>query len=279
MTEENALSTLADLGENPPIETADNEIETTETDGIHLDEIDVKPNTAEINAEIEALKKLKEQKEKAERETGYWRRKEAESRMNYERNMTTPIAPPAKAEATGEPDPDSFDDYTDFVKALADHRVKVARQQWDQEAANRGSREAQKEREANLKVKMDEGFIKYNDFADVTFDPTATHITPLIVDILADCEHPADVAYHLAKNRVDGVKISRMTPTMAAREIAKLDLRFGDGKSIPDPPKKTTSAPPPIKPVGSSNTVAKDPEKMTQAEFEAHRKAQGAKPY
>ena len=115
--------------------------------------------------------------------------------------------------------------------------------------------------------------------ADVTFDPTATHITPLIVDILADCEHPADVAYHLAKNRVDGVKISRMTPTMAAREIAKLDLRFGDGESAPNPPKKTTSAPPPIKPVGSSNTVAKDPEKMTQAEFEAHRKAQGAKPY
>jgi hypothetical protein len=281
MTQENELNTLDIQGEHPPI-IADDAVETTEADGVHLDEVDEKPETAEMTAEIEKLRKLKEKTAKAEKETGYWRRKEAEARIQYEQPKPQPQTQiPAAAEAA--PKQDDFDDYNDYVKAEAAHQathaVKAARAEWDRDAKNKGEEEAQEERQAGLKTKMDEGYGKYEDFADVTFDQTATHITPMIVDILADCDNPADVAYHLAKNRIDGVRIARLTPTMAAREMLKLDQSFNEGGKPPPPEKKSTSAPPPIKPVGSSNTVKKDVEKMTQAEFNEHRKSQGAKPY
>jgi hypothetical protein len=232
---------------------------------------------------------LKEQRAKAERETGYWRRKEAEARDAYHREVDTPgqpeATPPPAATPAVEPVEDDFTDYTEFVKAhsawAANVAVANAKANWDRAATEEADAEAAEKRAAETKKRLDRGFAKYNDFADVVFDPTATHITPMIVDMLADCDNPDDVAYHLAKDRVDGVRISRLTPTMAAREIAKIDLKFGDGSNPATPrTKQTTNAPPPITPVGSSQTAGgKDPEKMTQSEFEAHRLKQGAKPF
>jgi hypothetical protein len=101
-------------------------------------------------------------------------------------------------------------------------------------------------------------------------------ITPMVMEALAETENPADIAYYLGKNQPKAVAISRMTPIAAARAIAQIEASLSG--TPPQPPtKKTTTAPPPIKPVGSSNTVTKDPEKMTQAEYEAYRLAQGAK--
>ena len=278
--EENELNALETPGEHPPIATGEIDAPEVEPDGEHAPETDVVPDTAEIQAEKERLLKLKDQAKKAESEVGYWRRKEAEAREVY-RNPP-PMQVPATAEATQpEPQADDFDDYTDFVKAhsgwTADQRVAAAKADWDKKEADKVNLEQETKRQAELKVKFDEGYAKYDDFAEVAFDRTATHITPMIVDILADCDNPADVAYHLAKDRVNGVKISRMTPTMAAREIMKLDQSFGAGPIAPG--KKTTSAPPPIKPIGSSNTVGKNPEQMTQSEYEEYRLKQGARKF
>jgi hypothetical protein len=262
------INTLAEAGEHPAIELP---LE----DGVHLDEVDEKPDPAVLKTEIEALE---ERKVKAKREAGYWQRKEAEARDEYRR--PDPPAPIAEATAA-EPQEDNFDNYTDFIRAqsawTADQRVAAAKKEWDTKAADKESAKGKAERDAALKTKMDEGFSRYDDFEEVTFDRTATHITPMVVDILADCDNPADVAYHLAKNRVDGVRISRMTPTMAAREMMKIDQGFGDKKPSP---KTTTSAPAPIKPVGSGEShTGKDPNNMSQAEFTEYRNKQGAKPF
>jgi hypothetical protein len=101
----------------------------------------------------------------------------------------------------------------------------------------------------------------------------------MIVDILSECDHPADVAYYLAKNRIEGVAISRMTPLKAAREIAKLELKIANNPTPPTPtPKKTTSAPPPINPIaGGTGGIDKDPNKMTQKEYEQWRISRGAR--
>jgi len=78
---------------------------------------------------------------------------------------------------------------------------------------------------------------------------------------------------------VEGVAISRMTPVKAARAIAQLEAKLAANPA--PPPKKTTNAPPPIKPLGTSATagISKDPDKMTVKEFEAWRLSQGAKKY
>lgn len=235
-------------------------------DGAPAIETDVTPNPAKLQAEI-----LRLQKRKAQSEAAYWQRKE-----ESERRTTQPAAAEAQP-AAAEPNQDDFDDYNDYVGAVADHRVKAARQTWEREATDKTANENNAKRQADLQAKLEAGHAKYDDFAEVAFDHTAIHITPMIVDILADCDNAADVAYHLAKNRVEGVQISRMTPTQAARAIAKIDISYAAG-GLPPPPKKTTNAPPPINPVGASNTAGEKPlDDMTQAEFNAQREKQGAK--
>lgn len=270
---ENELAEV--VGDVPAIPVDEPAATEQPADGAPAVETDVTPDPTALEADIAALKA---RRDKAQKEAGYWQRKELESRRAA-MEPATPATPETPAPATvAEPNQNDFDDYNDYVAAVADHKVKVARAEWEREAADKTTNENNAKRQADLQTKLELGYAKYDDFAEVAFDHTAIHITPMVVDILADCDNPADVAYHLAKNRVEGVSISRMTPTRAARAIAKIDQSYADDR--PPPSKKTTNAPPPIKPVGASNTVdGKDPEKMTQAEFNAHRVKQGAKPF
>lgn len=248
--------------------------------------VDEPPDPGALKAEVE---RLQEVKRKAEEDARYWRQQKAEARADYFRDRDRGVQPqspaPPPADIPGmapEPKAADFTDYDQYVKALTDHRVQMARAQWEIEGQRKAQQEAAQKRQENLKAKLQEGFQHYPDFEEVAFDRTASHITPMVVDILAECDHPADLAYYLAKNRVEGVAISRMTPLQAARAIAKLEDKILATRGTPNPEptnKPITKAPPPITPVGGNAPVSKDPEKMTQKEYEAWRRSQGARPF
>ena len=244
--------------------------------------IDEPPDPASVKAEIEALE---QRRKKAEEDAIYWRKQKAEARADYFKGRDEPLQQVQPQPSTGsEPKPADFPDYDQYVAAIADHRVKAARAEWERDQARREQEKQSQERAQNLQTKLQEGYKKYNDFEEVVFDRTAIHITPMVVDILSECDHPSDVAYYLAKNRVEGVAISRMTPIKAARAIAQLEAKLVNGsansQSPPLPEKKpSTGAPPPITPLGSggSGVTTKDPDKMTQKEYEKWRLSQGAR--
>jgi len=246
--------------------------------------VDEPPDPSALQAKIDQLKEVQK---KAEEDAKYWRQQKAEARAEYFRDRDRgaappPAPPPADIPGIGpEPKAADFTDYDEYVKGLTDWRVKQARAQWEMESARKAQQEALQHRQENLKTKLQEGYQLYPDFEEVAFDRTASHITPMVVDILAECDHPADVAYYLAKNRVEGMAISRMTPLQAARAMAKLEDKIVATRTGTPAPttKPITKAPPPIKPVGSGAPVSKDPEKMTQKEYEQWRLSQGAKRY
>ena len=257
----------------PPVETSP-PVETT--GGALTPGVDTTPDPAKLKAEIS---ELEERRKKAEEDAIYWRKQKSEARGDFFKGKPEEKGPSAPAALGPEPNPADFDDYNKYVIALTDHRVKVAKQEWDRENEQTRASSDQKTRMENLHTKMQDGFTKYADFEEVAFDRTASHITPMIVDILADCDHPADVAYYLAKNRVEGVAISKMTPLQAARAITRIEDKLTG--STPPPPIKpnTTKAPPPINALGSggSGGLEKDPEKMNNKEYAAWREAQGAR--
>jgi len=283
MPEENELTNLPDAevkaspAETPPEVTA-----TTPTgDEGKPKDIDATPDASSLQAEIEDLKR---QRDKAKEDAIKWRKEKASARAEFfrdrERSPETqdPAAKPGK-----EPQASDFENYDDYVRAVSDARVKAAKEEWERESRQRQLEESNKQKMQDLHAKLQEGFTKYDDFEEIVFDRSAGHITPMIVDILADCDNPADVAYHLAKNRIEGVAISRMTPTQAARAIARLESQLASTPASPKPlSPKTTNAPPPIKPLGGaggSSLTTKDPDKMTLKEFNEWRRQQGAKPY
>jgi len=235
--------------------------------------VNEEPDPASMKAEIEELAK---KKQKAEEDARYWRQQKSQARAEYFRDRQKPAdSQPAAASELSKPKADDFDDYNDYVDALTDYKVEVKKRAWDQEAANKAANETYQQKQARLQEKINEGFTKYDDFEEVALE-NSVPITPMVVEILAESDAPADVAYYLGKNRTEAIAISRMTPIAAARAIAKIENQLA--ATPRQPTKTTTSAPAPIKPIGSGPAaISKNPEKMTQAEYEAWRTSQGAR--
>ena len=235
--------------------------------------VDETPDPEKLKAEIARLQD----------QAKYWREEKRKSRAEFfqERPRLEEITRPARAaEESGlgaEPKQADFDDYEKYIDAKMTYTTRRARAEWDRDQERKRRETDQLEKISALQTKIrEEGFKSHDDFEEVALDPSVP-ITPLVVELLAESEIPHEVAYYLGKNRTEAIALSRMTPVQAARAIARIEMAIsGNARAIPSTP-KLPSAPAPINPVGSSHAVSKDPDKMSQKEYEAWRESQGAR--
>jgi hypothetical protein len=191
----------------------------------------------------------------------------------------TPAPEPEPELPATAPQESDFDTYEQYQTALIDFRVD---QKVDQKIKSFEAEQAQKGTQQELagfiQDLAQDGIGKYSDFEDVAM---AVHvpITQPMIEILRECENPVEVAYHLGKNIKTAASISRMTRDAAVREMTKIDVDITKGGSTPSPKpeRKVTSAPPPITPTKSENVITKDPDKMTQTEYEEWRRSGGGR--
>ena len=276
----NTLPTEEVVEDTPAEEVVESEETAGEEETQELEsQVDETPDPEAMREEI---RKLEEQKEIAKEKAQYWRKEKAQARAEFFKGDKAETKEPVKTPVDVGPEPkvEDFEDYDKFVDAKIDYNVKKERAKWEQESAEKARNQGQQARMEELNVRLNEGFEKYTDFEEVALDQTVP-ITPMVMNILAESDVPADVAYYLGKNRTEAVKISRMTPLGAARAIGLIESKLASGEvTNPTPPnKKTTKAPAPIKPVGSKETVVKDPANMTQKEYNKYREEQGARRY
>lgn len=94
------------------------------------------------------------------------------------------------------------------------------------------------------------GSEKYEDFADAV--ESAQGITTVMRDAIfaLDDDIQVDLAYYLATNQKDALRIARLPPIRQVAEIGKLEAKI---TSTPAP-KRTSAAPAPIEPVGGAET-------------------------
>lgn len=95
------------------------------------------------------------------------------------------------------------------------------------------------------------GSEKYEDFEDLVGGEDIK-ITPLMRDSIFDIEDlstQAEVAYYLAKNQKEAVRISKLSPVRQAKEIDRLEQRL-----TATPQKRASAAPAPIEPIGGTTT-------------------------
>jgi len=246
---------------------AEEEIITTEEAEVVEEETEETEETVASKTEEETTKEETEE-EKSTRKTGAEKRiaeltakrRQAERDADYWRNeaMKRSGEPPKPGEITEtftrpKPIQKDFEDYDEYVENLADWKYE------QKEAARQAAQVAtsQKEKAAQFQKKLNEGFEKHEDFAEVALNRDLP-ITPNMVDALYDCEHAAEIAYHLGQNLTEARRIASLSPIAAAREIGKLEARFSG------PPQKTTTrAPGPTKDITGKETSVKDFTKMT----------------
>jgi len=175
-------------------------------------------------------------------------------RQNAER-----AAQPAKPSA-----PESFDPFNqEQVESTIDQRVEAKLQ------------EVLAKREADEKAAT--AAKRYNDFASKVTDEnegairflrdTSYPVSQGMAEFVFDSPDGLAVADYLGSNPSEAARIASLSPALCGAELARLEMKL---KAPSSPPPKVTKAPAPVPTVGTRAAAGtKNPDDMTQAEFEA----------
>jgi hypothetical protein len=173
--------------------------------------------------------------------------------------QATPQAPPA-----GPPTLEQFGyDESKFQAAMTEHVKRVSRE----EAVAAFQEQQQKiQHETRLKTfreRESEFASSVEGYFDKVYDP-GLPMSPAMVEAIAESDIGPRVAYYLAENPDVARKIANMTPTQAAREFGKLEVKL----STAAPVKAVSKAPPPPPKIDASEPeIEKDPDKMSTTEW------------
>jgi hypothetical protein len=236
-----------------------------------------------LKAELDALKAAKPPPEPATPTEP-----KAESKAEPPKEPQAPTTKP-KLEDFPEEDYDSYDlRIAAYTEAVADWKAERAvgalraewaaeRQKAEQEAATKVAQAALNERVAKAKE-------KFPDYDEVLGQAQNVMVSQVILETLRDIDEGLELTYYLAKNpseveRLNGIVASVTAgPHVAVYEIGRLKAQLDSGlKQETTPPVATarvpvSKAPAPLTRVGAGpTTTTKDPETMTQREYNAWR--------
>lgn len=211
------------------------------------------------------IDELTRARHEAERETAYWR------------GLAEGKGPsPAKADAPQKPTPDQFSDHNEYIEKLTEWKAKEivsATLRERDEQAEQSKQKAERETRASTWAERQ---AKYAETAPDFEEVLAGAETPMpvhVMDALVKSEQGPALAYHLAKNPEVAERIAGMSKDDALMELGALKASLSNPKPAL---KSVTKAPAPITPVKSGGGNVIDLSKASQAEYEAHRKTQGA---
>jgi hypothetical protein len=201
----------------------------------------------------------------AEREAKFWREQHA-AKQGATSSQDAPK--PARTDFASE---------DEYLEAMTDWKVEQRFNAHKQQTAAERENEAQAKHQSTrielYQQRVAESAESMPDFAEVVGAsevPTAEHV----LESILDSEYGPQLAYHLAKDPDAIQRLNDMSPLQAAREIGRLEAKFGKPQSEQQPPqKRTTNAPAPINPVrGGNGQFTKAPEAMSDSEWFASRK-------
>jgi hypothetical protein len=215
-----------------------------------------------------------------EREAAYWRTRAEAAEKPKE------VAAPVK------PTPETFDDYGAYVEALADwkadEKVSKALEARDAKAAER---QALEQRQSTWAERAAAARARLPDF-DQVMSTSDVPIADFVSDALRESERGPELAHAIAKDPSIADRLNAMSPQRAAIELGRMEARLPEVSASPDPEevpdvrtpvapaapvRKTTSAPPPVKPIAKGASTTVNLSKAGMDEYVKQRTAEGAR--
>jgi chemotaxis protein histidine kinase CheA len=221
---ESASPDVAQPTENAaPVETTE-KVETPEV-------VEAKPEGEAPEAKEEAPKPKSRAQERIE-----------ELNAKYREEQRRADALQARLEsikAASAPDPQKYDDPTQFQADLTKHAVREARA--EELAAEVGEirNSAETAKAAMWSEKVNANRERFPDFDAVVGAPDLT-ITKTMAECIQDSDLGPAVAYYLGKNPDEARRIAGLPAVQQGRELGRLEAKV----TLP-PPKRTSTAPPP----------------------------------
>lgn len=215
-----------------------------------------KPDDASATSKQQELDSEKERKrlqrimDRANRRYGEEkaRRELLEAELQKFKSQAEPKAAPLQ----GEPRLEQFDDIEKYAEAKAEWRKTQALKEYEQRQRENSNKERTQRISKDWEERIATASEKYDDFEDVVGE--IKPVNPISVAIMR-AENGPDVAYHLAKNQKEAVRLLSLEPMDQVIEIGRLSAKLALQPPVAKEPSK---APPPITPV--SGTSAAGPE-------------------
>lgn len=171
-----------------------------------------------------------------------------------------------------EPRIDNFDDFDKYVAAkaewIASKKINETLQERERRAAEERVAAAHYKAVDGWQQRVEQATAELPDFEEV-LSSSDVPMSDFMRDAIIDSDLGPKVAYWLANNPDEAKKIASMSPLATVKAIGRLEERL---ESQAKAPKKPTSAPAPLTPVGGKASVSKDPGKMSDAEYLEWRK-------
>lgn len=258
--------------ENTP--SLDENVESSTTPEVEVESVeDAETSATETPEEPKKANKVQERINQLTREKYEERQKNAELEARLAKlEASNSQAPEPEIIAPKEED---YDDYSQFqmaqAKFVADTAANAAYNRIAAENQTRQQKDAESIRQQELQSKK-EAFEKnvnskranFQDFENVAYGHEFMDLD--LAEQIFEMDKGPEVAYHLGSHLDDAARIYALPPVQRARELTKLEFAL---QAIT--PKKVSSAPDPITPLGHKERVETDPDKMTADEWQKWR--------
>lgn len=244
-----------------------------------------KPEAAETPEQQEARKESRRARQ-ARRHAMELGEARAEARLLRERLAAAEGK--SQPRSSGEPQRDQFEDYEGYLRAVARYEAKqeaeAAKKSIVEETRGQAqqalSRAELDKREASWAEREKVVRAAHSDYESAVQEYVADGRTgPLaelayaVREFITESDQGPALLHYLATHDAEHDRLTNLSPARQLIELGKLE----DKVKAP-PPKETSAAPPPVKPVGQGKSGTHGySENMSDAEYKAWRKAQGAR--
>lgn len=181
---------------------------------------------------------------------------------------------------TEKPKADDFENHSDYIEALTDWKTEQALNKRDQKLLNDRLKSEQEAVKATYNEKVAEFKKTAKDFDQALKKVADIPISPAFQALVMNSPNGPALAYELAKNRDEFLRISKLSPLECGVEMGKLEARLENKPSADTEGKKTiTKVPKPIHPVGGGKGVVPKSiydSTISQTEYEKLRAEQRA---
>lgn len=202
------------------------------------------------------IDELTRERHEAAREAAYWRGI-AETRAVQEQPKTD-----------AEPKAEDFQDYAEYVRALARFEAKALVKA---ELAQEKAATTEAARATTWQQKVEAAKAKLPDFDQVMRESKAP-MTQAMAEAIKESDIGPEIAHHLATNPEIAARLAGLSSTASILELGKIAASLSQAAAPAAPAKRITSAPTPPTPVGSGRSTVGDPGKMSQADYLEWRK-------
>ena len=234
--------------------------QVAETSDSTPDSTEAETTKPETPPETEEQRKSKYQR-RIDRKNAEIAAARTEARLYKERlEQLEAQARPQQQRVAGAPTLDQFDNFEDYMSARvafeAEKVVETRLSRVQQAEAERKAQETHHRVLTSWQDKQAAAVEKYADFEEVVGESDAP-VTPEMRQAIVESDFGADIAYFLAHHPEEAKRIAQLSPIRQIAEVGKLEIKI----STPAP-RKPTSTPPPVTPIGTKAKAERNPDEM-----------------